>query len=354
MRSNSRPEAIRSRAGRAAVLAACGAVWIAAAAQAAAPPLVLQGGRFEVQATWRTPGGQTGVGTPSALTGETGTFWFFSPSNTELVVKVLDACSNPSERFWVFAGGLTDVEVEMTVTDTATGDQKRYHNPAGIPFEPIQDTGAFATCNAAPRCGQGTFADVGDSPHPDPELENLAVLVAGTAAVPQAVYDRVVADVASIRAQRPVDPIFSPRHDPSSLLVTLDSAADPAWGCLNRWYRVQGIHRFVSSNLVELNFAGILNTAKIAADYAALPGVRSAEPDELITVATPPPFDSLCASADGSTIYYFVRPYTTVQPVEYYTSEPGSPPVGRGAVTSSSAVSQRAVTCYNERTTTWL
>jgi len=58
---------------------------------------------------------------------------------------VLNTCSF-SNRFWVFAGGLTNVEVTMTVTDTRTGIPKVYMNPQGTPFRPIQDTEAFATC----------------------------------------------------------------------------------------------------------------------------------------------------------------------------------------------------------------
>jgi hypothetical protein len=46
----------------------------------------------------------------------------------------------------VFAGGLTDVQVELTVVDTATGAPQTYLNTQGTPFQPIQDTSAFASC----------------------------------------------------------------------------------------------------------------------------------------------------------------------------------------------------------------
>jgi hypothetical protein len=46
----------------------------------------------------------------------------------------------------VFAAGLTDVETELTVTDTVAGGTRRYHNAAGTAFQPVQDTDAFATC----------------------------------------------------------------------------------------------------------------------------------------------------------------------------------------------------------------
>ncbi len=108
--------------------------------------LLLHDGRFRVEAAWRTPLGEVGAGTPVPLTLESGYFWFFSATNVELVVKVLDACIEPFDRFWVFAAGLTDVEVTLTVTDTLSDQQKVYVNPLGTDFQPIQDTDAFDTC----------------------------------------------------------------------------------------------------------------------------------------------------------------------------------------------------------------
>jgi len=98
--------------------------------------------RFEVTARWRTPQGTEGAGQAVSLTSDTGYFWFFNADNVELIVKVLDACSF-ADRFWVFAGGLTNVEVELTVLDTVTQASKTYLNPLGTPFVPIQDTDAF-------------------------------------------------------------------------------------------------------------------------------------------------------------------------------------------------------------------
>lgn len=109
--------------------------------------LLLNGNRFEVNASWRTASGTTGEGTPVALTGDSGYFWFFNPGNIELVIKVLDACGFPAApRFWVFAGGLTNVEVAITVRDTRSGQTRTYFNPSGTEFQPITDTNAFATC----------------------------------------------------------------------------------------------------------------------------------------------------------------------------------------------------------------
>jgi hypothetical protein len=104
--------------------------------------LCLNGGRFQVETRWTTSAGQTGAGQAVALTADTGYFWFFSPGNVELVVKAVTGCAFNS-HYWVFAGGLTDVQVVLTVTDTLTGAVRTYANPQGTAFQPIQDTSAF-------------------------------------------------------------------------------------------------------------------------------------------------------------------------------------------------------------------
>jgi hypothetical protein len=116
-----------------------------ASCTADAATLCLASGRFAVTATWETSDGSSGQGHASALTSETGYFWFFNSSNVEVVVKVLNACSVNS-RIWVFAGGLTNVKATITVRDTQTGGVRTYSNPMNAAFQPIQDVAAFATC----------------------------------------------------------------------------------------------------------------------------------------------------------------------------------------------------------------
>jgi hypothetical protein len=110
-----------------------------------AETLCLNEGRFRVGVDFLTADGQGGRADAQILTGDTGYFTFFNAANVEVVIKVLDACSFNS-RFWVFAGGLTNVQVDLEVVDTTTGTVKRYANPLGTAFQPIQDTSAFATC----------------------------------------------------------------------------------------------------------------------------------------------------------------------------------------------------------------
>ena len=114
----------------------------AGACTASATALCLSQGRFRVETTWRTPDGVSGTGQAIPITGDTGYFWFFSSASVEVVVKMVDACGY-NQKFWVFAAGLTNVEVTTTVTDTLTGSFKRYHNTAGQAFQPIQDTSAL-------------------------------------------------------------------------------------------------------------------------------------------------------------------------------------------------------------------
>ena len=107
--------------------------------------LWLNDGRFRVETTVRSDDGAVRNGLPVPLTGDSGYFWFFDPSNIEIVVKVLDGCAG-NERYWVFAAGLTNLEVVLAVTDTRTGDVQRYSSVAGEAFRPVQDVAAFATC----------------------------------------------------------------------------------------------------------------------------------------------------------------------------------------------------------------
>jgi len=107
-----------------------------------ATTLCLNGSRFNVRVTWATAAGQSGAGQAVAVTGDTGYLWFFTPSNVEMILKVVDGRA-VNGAFWFFAGGLTDVAVNITVTDTQTGIVKLYQNPQGKPFQPIQDTVTF-------------------------------------------------------------------------------------------------------------------------------------------------------------------------------------------------------------------
>src|SRR5439155_11691374 len=104
--------------------------------------LCLNNQRFKVDVRWKDFDGKSGLGQAVPLTADTGYFWFFSSSNVELVVKVLDG-RGLNGHFWVFFGALSNVEYTMRVTDSVTGSVKTYINPSGR-FASVGDTEAFS------------------------------------------------------------------------------------------------------------------------------------------------------------------------------------------------------------------
>ncbi|HWM90451.1 MAG TPA: hypothetical protein VN493_06755 [Thermoanaerobaculia bacterium] len=101
-------------------------------------------GRFEVEIDWLTASDQ-GQGKATRLTPDTGTFSFRDPDNLELFVKVLDACQI-NGSYWIFASGLTNVQIDLKVKDTQTGMERTYVNPLNRPYPPLQQTSDFP-CN---------------------------------------------------------------------------------------------------------------------------------------------------------------------------------------------------------------
>jgi hypothetical protein len=109
-----------------------------------ATTLCLNNGRFKVEATYRTAQ-SAGPAHAVRLTDDSGYMWFFANTNVEVVIKILDACAF-NQKYWVFAAGLTDQQVDITVTDTSNHVQKSYSNALGRTFVTVTDTGAFSTC----------------------------------------------------------------------------------------------------------------------------------------------------------------------------------------------------------------
>jgi len=101
------------------------------------------GGRFRVAAEWQnTSAGGVALPVPNG-SADAGLFTFFSPSNWELMVKVLDGCAL-NNQYWVFAAGTTDQGFTLKVTDRFGDHQQVYRNPVGQPARKIADTTAFS------------------------------------------------------------------------------------------------------------------------------------------------------------------------------------------------------------------
>ncbi len=108
-----------------------------------ASTLCLLGDRYAVSVDWTSVDGAMGKGRAARpRTDDSGLFWFFSSTNWELLVKVLNGCST-NERHWVFAASATDVGFVLTVRDTLTGQMKRYTHAAGTPALALADLSAF-------------------------------------------------------------------------------------------------------------------------------------------------------------------------------------------------------------------
>jgi hypothetical protein len=84
--------------------------------------------RFALTMTWHNQfNGTSGSGGAVPLSDLTGAFYFNDRSDLELVAKMIDF----GDRIAVFYGALSDLEYDLDVTDTLTGQAKTYHNPPG-------------------------------------------------------------------------------------------------------------------------------------------------------------------------------------------------------------------------------
>jgi hypothetical protein len=110
----------------------------------------LVGGRFCVTVTWKDDAGTTHTAAPVGFRSDSSAaFWFFSPANWELQVKVIDACSI-NNHLWVMASGTTHLDYQINVEDTLTQSSvpvRTYHSKAGS-LRATVDTQAFDGCPA--------------------------------------------------------------------------------------------------------------------------------------------------------------------------------------------------------------
>jgi hypothetical protein len=107
--------------------------------------LCLGDGRFQVTATFQNGNAAATTAPAVPVSGDSGYFWFFDPANVEVTVKVINGCTN-NHRFWFFTGGMTNVRVDLTVTDTRTGLVRTYTNPRGQAYRTVLDSAAFNSC----------------------------------------------------------------------------------------------------------------------------------------------------------------------------------------------------------------
>ena len=306
------------------------------ASAGSADPLLLRNGRFAVDVHWSAGSQVNALAEPAILTNDSGYFTFFAPTNVEVLVKVLDACGQPSPGFWVFAAGLTNLDVTMDVTDRWSGEHHTFHNPAGTAFAPIQRTDLFATCASPQPCGSGNEADLAATPRADEQAELIALFIDRVIAARQGTYDRVRADLAAIRAGHPAlaDYSFSPKFDSQTLYLTIDFATleaittdhYPFWDCLNSRYGFvfnAAVPAGTDGYIETLRFSKRLFVPEIEDDYRALPGVHRVDAENLGRFDYPFLYLDLCAARgpEDELVYFFLS-----SAHQEFRSRPGAAP----------------------------
>src|SRR5579864_1578089 len=94
--------------------------------------LCLDGGRFDVTARFIDLDGSSGAASVATLSDQAGGLSFGTPPTLGALVKIIDG-SSINGHAWVFLGGLSSLQYEVRVTDTASGAEKVYSNPPGQP-----------------------------------------------------------------------------------------------------------------------------------------------------------------------------------------------------------------------------
>ncbi|HEY6323796.1 MAG TPA: hypothetical protein VJA16_19820 [Thermoanaerobaculia bacterium] len=120
--------------------------------------------RYQLRVTYQTVqgGGLAGSGHAVSLAAagftRAGAFWFFSPDNPEMLVKLLDGCAL-NQHHWLLAAATTNVGYSLAVTDTLTGVEKTYTSADQTAAVPIQDAAAFDCADPCTDASLATHID---------------------------------------------------------------------------------------------------------------------------------------------------------------------------------------------------
>lgn len=129
--------------------------------QPAAATLSLQRERFLFTVSYVDPrDGRSHVASAVRTSEASGTFWFFDPSNPEVLVKMLDG-EGINGYYWLFASSLTTLDFTLTVMDVAGGclnlpvdppacPTRSYHHPSG-PSRNFEDIESMPAAVAGPE-----------------------------------------------------------------------------------------------------------------------------------------------------------------------------------------------------------
>lgn len=137
----------------------------------------LNNSRFQVTVDAVDFSGVAYRGHASLQSGDSADFWFFSPNNREVFLKILDACSL-SGNYWEFWSALSNVAYTITVVDTRTGQRQVHTNPVGYIAPAVLDTNTiFRECGTGSGEGLPTERIVDTSTLPPPAAPTITGLV---------------------------------------------------------------------------------------------------------------------------------------------------------------------------------
>lgn len=174
--------------------------------------------------------------------------------------------------------------------------------------------GGSAGMSDVPCTPLATADQLEATPRADENLELLAVVTGSSVTANQTTYERVVRDVANIRALAPevaqisyfssevgTGRTINLTMEPSALSAVADGEYH-AWDCLNQVYELTDEPAMLGTDVIQLTFEGLYDTRLIAEQYLDLPGVLSAGP----TLLDPPPmgFSTICLLPEGDTWHY--------------------------------------------------
>ena len=184
-------------------------------------------------------------------------------------------------------------EEDLPYTDFLTADEELVDLDCTEVVLPIDAAGCETSLGTidelsrSPRCWPGTEdPSVWGIPRMD-RLEVLAARVSGKVVADQAIYERIIRDMGSMRALWP-QRWFLGEYVPgaANILIEADESTLSAmrsgsyyeWDCLNRLFRATDTLRR-SSTLMELSFGGVYDLRLLAGEYQKLPGVTRAYPN---------------------------------------------------------------------------
>ncbi len=186
----------------------------------------------------------------------------------------------------------------------ACGVEPRATNGSSTPGSTTPDS---ITCDGFR--GQATVAEIGLVPFTDPEAEVLAIEASAKLVAPRHVYERILADLALIRARNaPLRNLVAcPSWVPDELILDFDAEGLTAiqagtytdWNCPNALYGVTS--KEDGSSFTLLRFGRRFNTPLLAAAYQALAHVRFAEANAIAGDS-----DDICVSIEKETTYHYI------------------------------------------------